>query len=297
MTEDFYKILEVPKDASETDIKKAYRKLTLQYHPDRSNSSEAEEKIRKINEAYEILGNKDKRMQYDAESQMGGFPAGFPFSQGGDINNMFNMFFNGGNMGSGLGGNHGIHIFHNGMRQHMHMKPPPIQHVAVISLEQAFKGYTLEFSILRTVSSGSSISKETENFQVPIPAGTDNEIFILQDKGNVSENCKGDIQIIIQIENKSCFRRNNMDLIYRKTLPLKDALCGFSFEIKHLNGETMTISNKKDKTIIKPGHIMNVSGLGMVREGRGKGNLIIEFVLEFPESLSDEQIETLSKIL
>ena len=87
-----------------------------------------------------------------------------------------------------------------------------------------------------------------------------------------------------------------MDLIYRKTLPLKDALCGFSFEIKHLNGETMTISNKKDKTIIKPGHIMNVSGLGMVREGRGKGNLIIEFVLEFPESLSDEQLETLSKI-
>jgi DnaJ family protein A protein 2 len=88
-----------------------------------------------------------------------------------------------------------------------------------------------------------------------------------------------------------------MDLIYVKTLPLKDALCGFSFDIKHLNGETMTFSNKKEKTIIKPGHITNVSGLGMIREGSENGNLIIEFIIEFPESLSDQQRETINKIL
>ena len=317
MTEDFYNILEIQKDASEKDIKKAYRKLTLQYHPDRCSSGEAEEKIRKINEAYEILGNKDKRRQYDAGdgfpfSQAGfppGFPPGFPFSQGGnpfssgggDINNMFSAFFNGGGMGGGFGGgfggNQGIHVFHNGMRQQMHIKPPPIKHIAVVSLEQVFKGYTLDFSITRTVSSGSFISKETENFKIPIPAGAENEIFILQNKGNILENCKGDLQIIIQLENNSCFKRNNMDLIYVKTLPLKDALCGFSFDIKHLNGETMTFSNKKENTIIKPGHITNVSGLGMIREGSENGNLIIEFIIEFPESLSDEQRETINKIL
>ena len=66
MNSDLYSILEISKDASEQDIKKAYRKLTLQYHPDRNNSSDAEEKIRKINEAYEVLGDKDKRMLYDS---------------------------------------------------------------------------------------------------------------------------------------------------------------------------------------------------------------------------------------
>jgi len=300
MTEDFYKILEVSKDASDKDIKKAYRKLTLQYHPDRSDSSQAEEKIRKINEAYETLGNKDKRRQYDLGPQIDGFPPGFqpgfqpgfPFSQGGDINNMFNMFFNGGGMG-----HEGINIFHNGVRQHMNIKPPPIQHVVVLSLEQVFKGYTLNFSVVRTVSLGSSISKETEKFQVPIPAGVDNEIFVLKDKGNVIQNCKGDIQIIIKIENNSLFRRNNMDLIYKKTLSLKDALCGFSFEIKHLNGENINFNNNKEKTVIKHGHIMNVSGLGMSREGHDKGNLIIEFDIDFPVSLSDEQREVINKVL
>jgi DnaJ-class molecular chaperone len=295
MTEDFYKILEVSKDATDKDIKKAYRKLTLQYHPDRSDSSEAEEKIRKINEAYETLGNKDKRRQYDLGPQIDGFPGfppGFPFSQGGDINNVFNMFFNGGGMR-----HEGINIFHNGMRQHMNIKPPPIQHVVVLSLEQVFKGYTLEFSVVRTVSLESSISKETETFKVPIPAGVDNEIFILKDKGNVIQNCKGDIQIIIQIENNSIFRRNNMDLIYKKTLSLKEALCGFSFEIKHLNGENINVNNNKEKNVIKNGHIMNLSGLGMFREGHGKGNLIIEFDIDFPVSLSDEQRESINKVL
>jgi DnaJ-class molecular chaperone len=183
------------------------------------------------------------------------------------------------------------------MRQQMHIKPPPIQHIAVVSLEQVFKGYTLDFSITRTVSSGSFMSEETEDFKIPIPAGVDNDVFILKNKGNILENCKGDLQIIIKVENHSCFKRNDMDLIYVKTLPLKEALCGFSFDITHLNGETMTFSNKKEKTIIKPGHITNVSGLGMIREGSENGNLIIEFIIEFPESLSDEQCETINKIL
>jgi DnaJ family protein B protein 4 len=286
MNDEFYSILEVPKNASETEIKKSYRKLMLQYHPDRNKSPDAEEKIKKINEAYEILGDKTKRQLYDSGQMHGGQHGGQQ-----DMNNIFNMFFNGGGMPPG------IRIFHNGMNHGFFIKPNPIQHVVVISLEQAFSGSNVEVNIVRTISRGNSVTKETERFEISIPAGTDNEMFILQEKGNSNENCKGDLHVIIQIENKTEFIRQNIDLIYKKKLSLKESLCGFSFEIKHLNGEILTISNKTSLNIIKPSHRMIISEKGMKREGFGKGNLIIEFEIEFPTNLSVEQIDSLRAIL
>jgi DnaJ-class molecular chaperone len=292
MSEDFYSILEVSKDASEQDIKKAYRKLNLQYHPDRNNSADAESKIRKINEAYETLGDQNKRQMYD-----NGFREGF---QGGgpDINNIFNMFFNGGGIpgfGQGGFGSGGIHVFHNGMRHFA--KPPPTQHIAVISLEQAFHGCSLDLKINRIVSCGHSRSEEFENITVPIHPGFDNESFILQEKGNIIENCKGDIHLVIKIENKTIFKRQNMDLIYNKTLTLKEALCGVSFEITNLDEKIIKFSNLEDYTIINPNQKIIMPNMGMKKEGFGSGNLIIEFEIEFPKTLSFSQRESLDEIL
>ena len=288
MSEDYYSILEISKDASEQDIKKAYRKLNLQYHPDRNNSPDAETKIRKINEAYETLGDQNKRQMYD-----NGFPGNFPGGGGPDINNIFNMFFNGGGIpGFGSGG---IHVFHNGMRHFA--KPPPTQHVAVISLEQAFHGCSLDVKINRIVSSGNSRSEEFENITVPIHPGFDNESFILQEKGNIIENCKGDIHLVIKIENKTIFKRQNMDLIYNKTLTLKEALCGFSFEITNLDEKIIKFSNLEDYSIINPNHKIIMPNMGMKKEGVGIGNLIIEFAIEFPQTLSFTQRDVLNQIL
>ena len=305
MSEDFYSILEVSKDASEQDIKKAYRKLNLQYHPDRNNSADAESKIRKINEAYETLGDQNKRQMYD-----NGFKQGFP-GGGPDIFNMFfngggipgfgqgfpgggpDMFFNGGGIpGFGQGG---IHVFHNGMRHFA--KPPPTQHIAEISLEQAFHGCSLDVKIKRIVSRGNSRSEEFENITVPIHPGFDNESFILQEKGNIIENCKGDIHLVIKIENKTIFKRQNMDLIYNKTISLKEALCGFSFEITNLDEKIIKFSNLEDYTIINPNQKIIMPNMGMKKEGGGSGNLIIEFTIEFPKTLSFLQRESLNQIL
>jgi DnaJ-class molecular chaperone len=293
MTEDFYKILEVPKDATEQDIKKAYRKLTMDYHPDRNKSPEAEEKIRKINEAYEIIGDKKKRQQYDAQSS-GGFPGGFPggfHNMGGGAQDMFNMFFGGGGAG--------FHVFHNGAS--MQMKPPPMQQIAMISLEQCFHGCEFQVRIERTiVGADNRMSKESDTINVTIPPGSgssDNEVFILKEKGNIVRDIKGDVQIILRIENNTCFGREGLDLIYKKTISLKEALCGFSFTLKHLNGETMTFENKTKHNIISPNYKMIRPNLGLIREGHGNGKLIIDFTVAFPTSLTPEQIESLSKIL
>lgn len=127
-----------------------------------------------------------------------------------DMNHIFNMFFNGGGMPPG------VRIFHNGMNQGFFIKPNPIQHVVVISLEQAFTGSNVEINIDRTITKGNSITKQTERFNVSIPAGTDNEMFILQEKGNSNEHCKGDLHVIIQIENNTPFIRQSLDLIYKE---------------------------------------------------------------------------------
>ena len=285
MNSDLYSILEISKDASEQDIKKAYRKLTLQYHPDRNNSSDAEEKIRKINEAYEVLGDKEKRMLYDS----GANQFKFPFSEGQevDINNIFNMFFNG-----GIPHQSGFRVFRNGVPQLI--KPSPMLQTLTLTLEQSFKGCSVEIKIDRMVSIGPSVSYETETFNVSIPAGIDQEQFIIQEKGNVCENCKGDVIITIDVEKNPPFSRRGIDLIYSKTLTLKESLCGFLFVINHPSGESIVI---EERTITKPSSKKVIPEMGMRKDGQQFGNLIIEFSIEFPESLTTEQIDLINTIL
>jgi len=285
MNTDLYSILEIPKDASEQDIKKAYRKLTLQYHPDRNKSSDADEKIRKINEAYEVLGDKEKRMMYDSGANQSGFPSGA--FQGVDINNIFNMFFNGG----GIHQQTGFRVFHNGVPQPM--KPPPILQTLILTLEQSFEGCSIDIKIDRTVSVGDSVSYETETFNLSIPAGIDHEQFMIQEKGNVCENCKGDVIITIQVENNPPFSKRGRDLIYSKTLSLKESLCGFSFVINHLSGESILI---EEQTITKPSSKKIIPAMGIRKDGQQTGDLIIEFSIEFPESLTPKQIDLITSI-
>jgi DnaJ family protein A protein 2 len=87
-----------------------------------------------------------------------------------------------------------------------------------------------------------------------------------------------------------------MDLFYRKSITLKEALCGFAFEIPHLNGKVLSLNNRSNPTVIKPNYRKIVQGLGMIREN-AYGNLIIEFDIEFPESLTGEQITGFETLL
>ena len=130
-----------------------------------------------------------------------------------------------------------------------------------------------------------------------MPKGIDNnEIIVLENQGNVQgPNCKGDVKVFIKIENESGFERRGLDLIYDKKITLKESLCGFSFELKYINNKTYTINNKSGN-IIPPEYMKIIPAMGLTRDDH-TGNLIIHFILEFPASLTAEQIETLEKIL
>ena len=116
-------------------------------------------------------------------------------------------------------------------------------------------------------------------------------------KGNaLSDEIQGDVKVGVQVINNSEFIRQGLDLIIKKTVSLKDSLCGFSFELKHLNGKTFCLNNNTNHTIIRPNFKKTIPNLGMNRENT-TGCLIIEFDVQFPESLTLEQIDGLKILL
>ena len=333
-----YEVLGVTESASQEEIKKAYRKLSLQYHPDRNNNSpESTTKFQSISAAYEVIGDDDKRRQYDLQSKMpfgngmqfnggGGMPFahGMPFNGGMSFNmgaggggiptffttsdmnidpseilNFFsnNIFGGGGGGGGGGGVRMGPNIFSMENLKQKLAKPTPIIITETITLSKAYTGYNMPIEITRWILENNVKREETETIYLPIPAGIDNnEIIILREKGNVlNENNKGDLKVFIKIQNDTEFERNGLDLILNKTISLKDALCGFVFDMNYVDGRVFKINNTGGN-VITNNYNKVLAGMGMKREEH-VGNLVINFTVTFPERLSAEQIEALQKIL
>lgn len=312
MSETFYNILGVSEAATKDEIKKAYRSLQMKFHPDRNPGNlDSINMTQKINEAYETLGDEQKKEEYDILRKNTN-----PFtrmnSQGGGgmempMDDIFKMFFGGmspfagmpGGMPAGMPANAKIHIFNGGpmnFQQAVH-KPIPIMKSLQINMEQVLNGASLPLEIERWILENGSKTFEKETIYVNVPQGIDeNEIIILREKGNViSDQCKGDVKIHILIQNNTAFKRSGLDLILEKTITLKESLCGFTFEIKYLNGKTYTLNNNKGNIV--PSEYKKIYPEMGLKRGEHKGNMIIIFHVEFPEKLTDEQIEKLSKIL
>ena len=319
---DYYKVLGVNEKSSQGEIKKAFRKLSLKHHPDRGGDAE---EFKKINEAYSTLGDIEKKRMYDMQKNN-------PFMAGGaggmdGVDNIFKMFFGGGipgmhqhmngmpgipgmpgnihinagGFGGGIPGVPNVQIFRNGrpvnMAQRM-AKPPPIIKKINISLQEAYNGINYPIEIDRWIMVGNEKKNEKEKIYVNIHKGIDNgEIKIVRDKGHVlNDSLKGDVKVFIKINNDSGeLKRQGLNLLCEKKISLKEALCGFLFEIKHLNGKTYNIKHDKGN-IIPPNFVKQINGLGMERNNM-KGNLIIRFNIEFPKTLTNEQIDKLEEIL
>jgi len=329
---DLYKVLGVSRDASESDIKKAFRKQSLLYHPDKNSDKSGQEleditnKFKAANAAYEILSDSDKRRQYDMggmdaiNGHQGGGGGGNPFQ---DMDQMFSMFFGGGMPGMpgmhSMNGGPNIRVFHStgggggnpfegghpfmGGHQFQHFfrhieKPQPIVKNIKITFEQSYKGITMPIEF-ETINVQNNIqSTEIKTINIPIPAGiNNNEQIILENQGhNINDEAHGDIKIVVTVDNNTPFRREGMDLTYAKKITLKEALCGFSFEFQHLNEKNLCINNTVNQSVIKPGYKKVIPSLGFERDGH-IGNLIIEFTVEFPDQLSKDQIAELNDTL
>jgi DnaJ-class molecular chaperone len=332
MSDNFYKVLGVDEKASKEEIKKSYRTMQMKYHPDKNNNSQdAINMTQKLNEAYETLGDDEKREEYDMTRNN-------PFLKGGSnvdvqMDDILNMMFGGMgmpgfpghidrmggmNMGGQMGGFPGmqmggfpgmqmrgqmppgtkIHFFQSGnpMNFQQIQKPTAIIKNIVIKLSQVLTGANIPLEIERWIMEQGMKIFESETIYVTIPKGIDDgELILLKDKGNVlNETCKGDIKIFVKIENDSIFKRAGLDLVLEKSISLKDALCGFSFEITYINGKSYTLNNNSGN-IIPHGFRKIIPNMGLERENH-KGNMVIEFNVQFPEKLSESVIASLKKI-
>ena len=334
-TTDLYSVLGLTKTASSEEIKKAYRKLSLQNHPDRNNGSAAStETFQQMSQAYHTLGDDERRRQYDMQQMMqanGPINIGQMFA-GGNPMNMAHMFGGGipmnmaahmfGGHGHGptvfttsadvdpeeilqffsqniFGGMGGMNMGGGGMEgfKSSLAKPPPIIKTEEITLSKAYAGGTVPIEVTRWVAENNVKREETETLYLTIPKGVDhNEIIIMREKGNiVRENLKGDVKVFIKVVNDTDFVRTGLDLTLQKNISLKEALCGFNFDMKYIDGRIFKINNGVGN-VVTNNYMKVLQGMGMKRDEHC-GNLIIQFTVTFPEKLTPEQVEAVKKYL
>ncbi len=312
---DYYKILNISTNASESEIKKQYRKMSLQYHPDKNNGDD--EKFKEINEAFEILSDAQKRQTYDFQRNLNSDMNNFPIND--ELENLFNMFLNpkhksrmpmrsppipgfppsatkihffSGNLDDELSS---FMNMGNNMTNNIPNKlPDDIEHKVCITMQQAYFGCNIPIEIKRIVVKSNEKYTEKETIYIDIPKGIDNnEKITIKDKGNVSNQNYSNINVFVCVENTSEFIRNGLNLIYEKKISFKESLCGFSFVIKHIDGREFKLNSKAGDVILHTQE-KTIQKLGMERNDK-IGNMIIRFKIILPETLSVKQISMIEE--
>ena len=320
-SETHYTILGISNTASEDDIKKAYRKRSLEYHPDRNNNDREKANIfKKVTEAYTVLSDPVKREQYDFTLKMSqnhyddqtAFMNMFlkPFDTKNIIdeirNSQFakNILMNDPIAAMAFGNisldSNDLSNFKNNQftssKQYKVSKPTTINHSLKIDLIDAYKGCKIPLNITRWKKDNDTKYEQTETIYINIPKGIDNnEIITLKEKGNAIDDIYGDIDVKICVSNNSDFERNGIDLIFKKSITLKESFCGFTFNLKYIDDREFKINNQPGN-VIPPNFRKIISNLGMHRDN-DVGNLIIIFDVIYPKQLNKEQITILNEVL
>jgi DnaJ family protein A protein 2 len=330
-TTKLYETLEVEKDASQKEIKKAYFRLSKQHHPDKGGD---EHKFKEISAAYEILSDPEKRKSYDKYGLEG--VDDDPDAAAARGEDLFSMFFGGGRRSARSGPRKG----------------PSVNHPIKVSLEDLYNGKTVKLAVNRKVIIGESrecskcrgqgVILEVRQLgpgmitqmqrTCPVCDGqgntaqTKNERKVLEvviDKG-MKHNQKitfrgaadetpgmepGDVNFIIQEKDHELFKRKGADLLVTKEISLNQALTGFTWKVKHLDGRDIVIKtrpgqviqceSKDDESGRTLPYITKVKDEGMPSHGNPfvKGHLYIAFHVKFPTYLEPDVVKELNKLL
>lgn len=286
---EYYEILGVSKDASETELKAAYRKQALQWHPDRNKSKEAEAKFKEVNEAYEVLSNKDKRSAYDQFGHAAFEPgAGFGGNQGpfggqqrtyqqGPFSYTYTTY--GGGAGPDIGSDFGgfsdpfeiFAQFFGGASpfggERVSRKP---RYGISLTFMEAAKGVEKEVTI------------EGKRKKIKIPAGVDDGSTV-----NFPE-----FYLSIEVKQDKVFKREGLDVYVDKEISFPQAVLGAIVQVPTIDGGV----NLRIRPGTQPGTMIRLKGVGIKDpRGRGQGDEYVRLKVIVPTKLSRRQREILEE--
>ena len=284
MAKSLYETLEITESANESEIKKAYRKLARQYHPDVNKDPSAEEKFKEINAAYEILSDKEKKQQYDmhGDSMFGGqnfhdFSRSHGGAGAGSMEDILReMFSNGGGFGGGgFGGGGGFHQEQN------------------LDIETSV---TIPF-VVSILGGSHSVALSGDRFDIKIPAGVNSgEKMRVKGKGHAQGGRVGDLFLKITVASSSEYEREGDDLVKEFEVPLSAALFGEKIAIETLEKEIKL----KVPANTKNGQRFRVKEMGaMNRKTKTRGNLYLRATIILPkiEDLDEDLVELMKEKL
>jgi curved DNA-binding protein len=291
---DYYKILGVDKNASADDIKKAYRKLAVKYHPDKNpGNKEAEEKFKKMSEAYAVLSDQEKRKQYDNYGADG-------FSQHYSQEDIFLRGFSGGGGGAGgrrrsysfqSGGDPFAELFGGGAGQYRQMpqKGQDLEYNLSITMEESVLGAEKKIAI--------NNDGQVDEINIKIPAGINTgKKLRLTGKGLPGSRggSSGDLYLNISILPHPIFARDGNDIYLDKEVKYSQAVLGTSIDVPTVDGSIKRIK-------IPPGTQNNtkirMKGLGVpILKGSDKGDQYVKITVKVPLKLSARQADLIKKL-
>lgn len=320
MAKDYYKILEVEKGASQDEIKKAYRKLALKYHPDRNKDDKAaEESFKEVGEAYAVLSDTEKRKQYDTfgstdfrqrysqedifqgsdisdilrEMGLGGdFFSRFSGGRGGGGFRTYG--FGGGRPGAGQAGGPGMGGFDfgqgfGGYGQPGMAKGTDLVYELPVNLPEVLSGATKMVSYRR--------GGKLEKVSVKIPPGmATGQKLRLSGKGEPGPQGApaGDLFIRVRVMDQDGWRRDGDDLEKLEDIPFTQAALGHTMEITTLDGKTLSVKAPKGA---QNGARLRLKGQGLPHfKGSGRGDLYVKLSVKVPKKLSKRQKELLEEL-
>ena len=290
----YYKELGVEKNASEEEIKQAYRKLARKFHPDLNpGNKRAEEKFKAINEAYEVLNNPEKRSKYDQlgsdweriSQQEDLFRQAYSQGPGtgwktyrttentGDFSDFFKMFF--GDMAEEEMSRTGGRQFQHGFGSSKFSGVDDIEHTVDITLEQAYNGASIQLKI------------DSKKITVKIPAGIkDGSKLRIKGEGIYGPGEAGDLLLNIRIKLHPVFKREGDNIYYEDEIPLLTAVLGGEIKVPTMKGNV----SMKIPAETQNGSIFRLNNLGMpYSSGTGRGVQLVKIKVVLPKKLSEKE--------
>lgn len=299
---DYYKNLGIPKTASAEEIKKAYRKMAMKYHPDKNEGDKTSEaRFKDINEAYAVLSNPEKKKQYDMfgaegfekrfsqedifrDFDFGSIFKEFNFGGGGRAQNIFSQMFGGMGQTAFRGGGSPYDSSFGGMRSRRQqpLKGQDLVYELALTLEEVM---TATSKVIAYQEAG-----KQEKVSVKIPAGiSTGKKLRLGGKGHPGQfgGPKGDLYIQIKVLDHPVFKREGDDLFFTREIRFTEALSGTEVEVSTIDQKTLLLK-------IPPGTQNSAKfrfkGYGLPRmDGDGRGDAYVQVAITVPTKLNKKQ--------